>query len=240
MVVTLLTCKRCKGAGMLKRILILAPALLAAVPTPALADDFQQWVSASAKTDLSSKLVVSEELIARISDDRNGLYELENSLLLGYKLNSTVTAWAGYVHNPNYDAGDFTVMERRGREQLTVDNFARLGNASVSARLRLEQRWRDGVEGTGWRTRPYLKLALPLGGKSAPTLSLSEEAFINLNNTAFQSTDGLERLRTAASLTFPMSKKVKLEAGYLNQHRFVRSGPDTDDHVLTASIGLSF
>ena len=223
-----------------KRLLLLVPALLAGIPCPALADDFQQWLSASAKTDLSSKIVVSDELVARFSDDRNGLYELENSLLLGYKLNPKVTAWAGYVHNPSYNAGEFTVMERRAREQLTIDNFARLGKASLSGRLRLEQRWRDGIDGTGWRTRPYLKLALPLGGKGAPSLNLTEEAFINLNNTAFQSKDGLERLRTAATVSVSLSKVVKLEAGYLNQHRFVSNGPDTDDHVLTASIGLSF
>ena len=223
-----------------KRLLLLVAALLAGIPCPALADDFQQWLSASAKTDLSSKIVVSDELVARFSDDRNGLYELENALLLGYKLNPKVTAWAGYVHNPSYNAGEFTVMERRAREQLTIDNFARLGKASLSGRLRLEQRWRDGIDGTGWRTRPYLKLALPLGGKGAPSLNLTEEAFINLNNTAFQSKDGLERLRTAATVSVSLSNSLKLEAGYLNQHRFVSSAPDTDDHVLNASIGLSF
>ena len=219
---------------------ILVPAVLAALPAPAMADDFQQWLSVSAKTDVSSRVTVSNELIARFSDDRSGLYELENSLLIGYKLNSKIAAWAGYVHNPSYNSGDFTVMERRAREQVTIDSFAKFGTASLSARLRLEQRWRDGVAGTGWRARPYLKLALPLGEKTAPTLNLTEEAFIDLNNTAFQSKDGFDRLRTTASLSLPLSKAVKLEAGYLNQHRFVSNGPDTDDHVLTASIGLAF
>ena len=225
---------------MLKPTPILAAALLGCAACPAHADDFQQWAAASAKIDLSEKITVSNELVARFSNDRNGLYELENSLLVGYKLSSKVTAWAGYVHDPNYDAGDFTVMEHRAREQLTVDNVAKWGKVSLSARLRLEQRWREGVDGTGWRARPYLKFALPLGGKTTPTLNLTEEALVNLNNTSFQSKDGLERLRTAASLSFPLSKAVKLEAGYLNQHRFVSNGPDTDDHVVTASIGLSF
>ena len=208
--------------------------------TPAYADDFQQWVQLGAKVELSDRIVLSDEIVARFSDDRGGLYEIENSLLLGYRLSDKVTAWAGYVHNPNYAAGDFTVMERRAREQITVDNFAKFGGAFLSARLRLEQRWRDGVDGTAWRARPYVKLGVPLGGKSAPTLNLTAEPFVNLNNTAFQGVDGLERLRSAASLSFPVSKAVKLEAGYLNQHRFVRGGPDTDDHALTVSLGLSF
>ncbi len=202
-------------------------------------DDFQQWATASATIKLSDRFRLSNELVARFSDNRNGLYELENSLLLGYKINDHVTAWAGYVHNPNYNAGDFTVMERRAREQFTFDNVAKFGKASISARIRLEQRWRDHIDGTAWRLRPYVKMAIPLGGKTAPTLNLSEEWFVNLNNTGFQTTDGLDRMRTAASLSLPVTAEIKLEAGYLNQHRFVGNGPDLDDHVLTGGIGLS-
>lgn len=203
-------------------------------------DDFQQWLSVSAKADLSDSIAIQNEAIARLSDDRGGLYEIENSTLLGYKFSKNTALWVGYVHNPQYNAGMFTVMERRAREQLTIDNFARLGGTSLSARLRLEQRWRDGLDGTAWRMRPYIKLGVPLGGKTAPTLNLTAEPFINLNNTAFQTVDGLERVRTAASLSVPVSKAIKLEAGYLNQHRFVRGGPDTDDHALTLSLGLTF
>lgn len=226
---------------MTKYSLLLAPAVAAmVVASPAHADDFQQWIQLGAKIDITDKLVLSDEIVARFSDEDGGLYEIENSLLLGYKLSDNVTAWAGYVHDPNYVAGDFSFMERRAREQITIDDFATFGAATLSGRLRLEQRWRDGIEGIGWRTRPYLKLEIPLGGESAPTLNFTEEAFINVNNTSFQARDGLDRLRTAATLSFPISQVVKLEAGYLNQHRFVTDGPDTDDHVLTVSVGLSF
>ena len=226
---------------MIRSVLAIAALAVLATPAPALArSDFQQWAAASVSVKASDAIRVQNELVARFSDDRNGLYEIENSLLVGYKLNPKVTAWAGYVHNPNYNAGDFAVMERRAREQLTFDNIAKLGEASLSARLRLEQRWRDGIDGAGWRVRPYLRLAVPLGGKGAPTLNLTSETFLNLNSVSFQSQDGLDRIRTAASLSFPLSKTLKLEAGYLNQHRFVRSGPDNDDHALTGTIGLSF
>ena len=228
-------------ARFMNRTLLAAGLAAALAPAPALArSDFQQWATASVSIKASDSVRVQNELVARFSDDRNGLYEIENSLLVGFKLNDKVTAWAGYVHNPNYNAGDFTVMERRAREQLTFDNIAKLGKASLSARLRLEQRWRDHVDGTGWRVRPYLKLGVPLGGKSAPTLNLTSETFLNLNSVSFQSQDGLDRMRTAASLSVPLSKTLKLEGGYLNQHRFVRNGPDNDDHALTGTISLSF
>lgn len=226
----------------MKQLVRSALSVLAAIASsPAVAqDDFQQWLTLTAKADLSDRLVIQDELITRFSDDRDGLYEIENSLLLGYKLTDKVTAWAGYVHNPNYSAGNFTVMERRAREQLTMDNIAKLGTLSLSARLRFEQRWRDGIDGTAWRLRPYVKLGLPLGGKSAPALNLSVEPFINLDGASFQSVDGLERMRSSATLSFPVSKMVKMEAGYLNQRRFVRDGPDTNDHALTASLAFSF
>lgn len=228
----------------MNRMFLAAAAVFAPVlsPAPVLAktQDFQQWATVQVSVAASDKIRIQNELVSRFSDNRNGLYEIENSTLIGYKLTDTITAWAGYVHNPQYSAGDFTVMERRAREQVTFDNIAKFGKASLSARVRLEQRWRDHVPGTAWRLRPYLKVGLPLGGKTAPTLNVTNETFLNLNNTGFQSVDGLDRMRTAASLSFPLSKVLKLEAGYLNQHRFVRRGPDLDDHALTGTIALSF
>lgn len=220
---------------------LFAALIYCALPSPVAAQgDFQQWLTASARVDLSDAIAIQNEAIARFGDDGDGLYEIENSTLLGYKFNRKVAVWAGYVHNPQYDAGAFTVMERRAREQMTFDNFSAIGKASLSGRLRFEQRWREGIDGTGWRLRPYLKFALPLGGKSAPTLNLSTEPFINLGTTAFQSSRGLERARGAIALSFPVSKAVRIEAGYLNQHRFVRRGPDSEDHALTASLALTF
>ena len=110
----------------MNRLTLGACALASLLPAAALArSDFQQWATASVSIKASDKIRISNELVARFSDDRNGLYEIENSLLLGYKLNDKVTAWAGYVHNPNYNSGDFTVMERRAREQLTFDKIGR-------------------------------------------------------------------------------------------------------------------
>lgn len=215
--------------------------LLSLLAAPAAAkDDFQQWLTASVRIDPSERIAIQNETIARFSDDRQGLYELENAIMLGYKLGKTVSVWAGYVHNPQYDAGDFTLMERRARGQLTIENLAKLGNISLSGRVRLEQRWREGIDSAGSRVRPYIKLSVPLGGKTAPTLSLSTEPFINLNTTSFQSSGGLDRTRSAIALTFPLGKAARLEAGYLNQHRFIRGGPDGDDRVMTATLSLAF
>ena len=212
---------------------------LACAATRALAakSDGQLWMTASAAVKLSDHWRLSQELVARFSDNRNGLYEIESNTLLGYKLNKIVTMAAGYTHDPQYAGGDFTILERRAREQVSLDNFAKLGSGTLSARMRLEQRWRQNVDGTGWRARPYLKYAFPLAGKLR--LNLSNETFVNLNTTSFQKKSGIDRMRNLATISVPLTKAFTGEAGYLNQYGFVRGGPDTMDHVAYFAVGLS-
>ena len=214
--------------------------LAAAAAGPAQAtDDEQIWTTASATVKLADKWRLSQEFTARFSDTRKGLYEIESNTLLGYKVTDNVTLWAGYTHDPQYAGGDFTVLERRAREQITIDNFAKIGRGKLSGRLRIEQRWRENIDGTGWRARPYVKFSLPLreGGKTA--LVLSNETFINLNTTSFQVTKGVDRMRNLIAISTPLTKTMTLEAGYLNQHGFVRHGEDTSDHVASVSLSLS-
>ncbi|MFL6765421.1 MAG: DUF2490 domain-containing protein [Sphingomicrobium sp.] len=220
---------------------IFAAALVAGswlVPAAAsAATDDQLWATTVVNVKLADQWKLQQEVVARFSDKRNGLYEVESNTSLGYKLNKVTTIWAGYTHDPQYSAGRFTRMEHRSREQVSFDNFTRLGPGKLSARLRLEQRWREGLNGTGWRLRPYVKYSLPLHGKLA--LNLSSEPFIDLNTTVFQRKKGLERVRNLVTLSAPLSRTLTGEAGYLNQHGFVSGGPDTSDHVAYFALSLS-
>lgn len=176
--------------------------------------DEQIWLVTSANVKLGDKWRLSEEIVARFSDQRHGLYEIELNTLVGRVIGKGVTVWAGYTHDPQYAGGHFTIMEHRAREQVTFDNLAQLGRGKLSGRLRVEERWRHGVDGTGWRVRPYLKYALPVHGKVA--LNLSAEPFFNLNRTGFQKQSGLDRVRSLISLSVPLSKRLTGEAGYMN------------------------
>jgi len=215
-------------------------ALLAGLLLPSAAaasTDSQVWATASATVKVADKWRLSEELTTRFSDHRNGLYEIESNTLVGYRLSKVTTLWAGYTHDPQYSAGHFTVMEHRAREQATFDNILQLGRAKISARIRLEQRWREGVDGTGWRLRPYLKVSVPIRGKTA--LNLSSEPFFDLNTTGFQRASGLDRVRNLISFSTPLTKRLTGEAGYMNQHGFVRGGEDSSDNIAYFALGLS-
>ncbi|WP_407828323.1 DUF2490 domain-containing protein [Sphingomonas sp.] len=199
--------------------------------------DAQLWAGVSATVKLSAKWRLSQDAFVRFSDNRNGLYEFESNTLVGFRLSKVTTLWAGYTHDPQYAAGHFTTMERRAREQVTFDNFAALGPGKLSGRIRFEERWREGVGGTGWRIRPYLKYSLPLRGKVA--LNLSTEPFFDLNTTGFQRTPGLDRVRNLATVSVPLSKRLTGEAGYMNQHGFVRGAPDTSDNIAYFALNFS-
>lgn len=215
------------------------PLLWAATPAHA-SEDEQLWTTASATVKLDDHWRLSQEIVARFSDDRKGLYEIESNMLAGYKLSKAVTIWAGYTHDPQYAGGDFTVMEHRGRQQVTFDNIAKIGRISISARMRMEERWRDGVDGTAWRLRPYVKLVMPFreGGKTA--LVLSHESFFDLNKTNFQRVQGEERMRNMIAITTPVAKNVNAEIGYLHQHGFRPDADDSNDNVASFSMSFSF
>ena len=219
-----------------------APAMLATsmgLATPAIAatSDSQLWTNLNLNVKISDRWRLSEEGTVRFSDKRDGLYELEVNSLLGYRLDKMVTLWAGYTHNPQYASGDFTVMEHRAREQVTFDGFAKLGRGKFNGRVRFEQRWREHVDGTGWRVRPYLKYSVPIAGKTA--LNLSSEPFFNFNTTPFQKRTGLDRVRNLVTVSTPLTKALSGEIGYMNQHGFVKNGPDTSDNVAYFGLALN-
>lgn len=219
---------------------VVAALVAVALPAPvSAAHDQQIWTTANATAKLTDKWRLQEEVVARFSDNKNGLYEIESNTLVGYRLNKAVTLWAGYTHDPQYSDGHFTTMEHRAREQVTFDNVARLGSGKLSFRWRMEQRWRENADGTGWRVRPYVKCSIPFGKGSKTSLAISNETFFNLSTTSFQRQSGLDRMRNMIAISTPLAKKLTAEIGYLNQHGFVRGGEDTSDNIASVSLSLN-
>jgi hypothetical protein len=214
-----------------------APLALFGAATAAASEDTQYWQTVSVSVALPDDFKIQNETVFRTGDAK-GFYEVENSFAVGRKLNKSVTVWLGYVFNPQYDHGDFLRREHRFRQQVNFDGIAKIGKVKLSARMRMEQRWREGQAGTGWRLRPQVKASMPLAGKV--NLSVSSEPFFNLNNTVFQTSDGLDRVRNAIAVSAPLGKKVTIEAGYLNQHAFRPNAADNTDHVFTVGLSASF
>ena len=84
----------------MRLVAIAAAVLITAISMPAAAwarSDEQVWTTAAATVKLSDKWRLQQELTARFSHDRDGLYEIESVSLLGYRLSKDVTVAAGYA-----------------------------------------------------------------------------------------------------------------------------------------------
>ena len=187
--------------------------LLAALPSVAQADDGQVWLSANARGPIAGRVELGVETIERFGrDGEGGLYESENVAMLGFRFDRATLA-AGYVRDIAYHGAGATI-EQRARQDFSVDHLATIGGLVIGARLRAEERWRDGSSGTGVRIRPFVRLTLPVTGKL--NLLASHESFVNLGGGAGQR-GGYDRARDFLGVGVPMTKRVRVEIGYLNQ-----------------------
>jgi len=187
--------------------------LLAGLPSIAQADDAQLWLSANARGPVAGRVELGVETIERFGrDDTGGLYESENIAMLGYRFDHA-TLSAGYVRDIVYSGGS-AAIEQRARQDLNMDDVATIGPLVVDARLRTEERWRDGLGGTGVRLRPFVRLALPVA--AGLRLLASHESFVNLGGGAGQR-GGYDRARNFLGIGVPFTKRLGAEIGYLNQ-----------------------
>ena len=187
--------------------------LLAALPSVAEADDGQVWLSANARGPIAGRVELGVETIERFGrDGEGGLYESENVAMLGFRFDRATLA-AGYVRDIAYHGAGATI-EQRARQDFSVDHLATIGGLVIGTRLRAEERWRDGSSGTGVRIRPFVRLTLPVTGKL--NLLASHESFVNLGGGAGQR-GGYDRARDFLGVGVPLTKRVRVEIGYLNQ-----------------------
>lgn len=188
-------------------------AFVLGLPSVAKADDGQVWLGASARGPVTGRLELGVETTERFGrDGEGGLYESENIAMLGLRFDRATLA-AGYVRDIVYHGGGATI-EQRARQDLSIDHVATIGPLGIGARLRMEERWRDGSSGTGVRIRPFVRLTLPVAGKLH--LLASHESFVNLAGGAGQR-GGYDRARNFLGLGVPLAKRVGAEIGYLNQ-----------------------
>ena len=188
-------------------------AVLLVLPSAAEADDAQVWLDANARGLVAGRVELGVETTERFGrDGEGGLYESENIAMLGLRFDRATLA-AGYVRDIVYHGGRATI-EQRARQDLNIDHVAKIGPLGIGARLRVEERWRDGSSGTGVRLRPFVRLTLPVTGKL--NLLASHESFVNLAGGAGQR-GGYDRARDFLGIGVPLTKKVGLEIGYLNQ-----------------------
>jgi hypothetical protein len=214
----------------------LSGALLFISPAYAQTTDRQVWTAVSFTGPVweDSRLLMWFDGHARFSDDAGGLGVSILRPGLGWKVNDKVSLWSGYARVTS-DTGSGDIEEDRFWQQSTYSLPGFL-DGHVSGRTRLEQRWRDIGDGTGWRLRQSFRWSKQIS-ETPLSLVLWNETFVAFNETDWGQQSGYDQNRAFAGVGFKMNERSQIDFGYLNNH-IRRSGPDTSNHNLVVSLSL--
>ncbi len=176
----------------------------------------------------------------RFLDESNGFAQSLVRPGFGYAVSEDVTAWVGYAWIRSEPGAGRNSHEHRLWQQVTwARRFAALTAAS---RTRLEQRFVDTGDDTGWRLRQFVKLTHPLALHPRLGLSGYDEVFFDLNDTDFGAAAGFAQNRLFAGFSWRLdaSGRVSAEIGYLNQFGRNQSGADPMNHILSLNLLLNY
>lgn len=162
----------------------------------------------------------------------------KNEATVGYLLNKTFNRLIGSANNQ--------LTEQRIWEQYIYKQ--KLSTISVSHRFRLEQRFieRTGVQDDlfSQRFRYFVRFILPLEkGKQkfdeGTFLALQNEVFLNLQNKDELNGKVFDQNRAYLAVGYRFSKKLDIEAGYLNQ-AIKGLGANTVNNVVQLAVYTRF
>jgi len=214
-----------------------ASGLLAAGQAQAADEDVQAWSTVQATKSLSKRTLLAVDVQTRFNEDASRLGQLIVRPSVGYRLDDTKVVSAGYAYIRTSALGRAPTHEHRSWEQLSFRLAGDGKGPTLTGRTRLEQRWIEDRDGTGWRVRQQVRFTAPLQDKVR--VVAWTEPFVGLNQTGWGQRDGLHLWRSFAGVSVPVSKTVAIEPGYLHQRAF-RPGADAVTHAASVTFNLQF
>jgi hypothetical protein len=156
---------------------------------------------------------------------------------LGYRFSALVSAWLGYAWVPTWVDEAPTIQEHRIWQQAILQGTE--GILRYQARPRLEQRLREGQDGTGFRFRLMVRANLRVTEQLPIDVALWDEVFFGLNETAWGQAGGFDQNRVFLGLSYALGP-VRAEAGYLNvaSHRLDGSWSIQHNPMLSLFVTL--
>jgi Protein of unknown function (DUF2490) len=202
-------------------------------------EDGRIWLGLSLQGKLADTgLNWSAELQPRWREEGDNLDQLIIRPALFYKLDAKSSVWFGYEKVINHPESKATFDEHRLWQQYSY-TFDPINTLTIQNRTRLEERRKEHGKETNYRLRQMLKVSMPLEINPKFSLIVSDELFINFNNTDWGVRSGFDQNRLFMGAGYVFNPTVKLEAGYLNQ--YVNSNPvDKMNHVLSSTVSFSF
>ena len=218
---------RCRRGNAWQAALLAAGLLLAATATSATAASLRHdeglWLMLLGQGRIPVRESATSRLRwwfdgqARFLDDSDGFHQSLVRPGIGYAFTDSATAWLGYAWIRTTPLGGDSFHEHRIWQQATWS--LRHEDWILASRTRLEQRFVDNSNDTGWRLRQFIKVTHPLPLHPRLGFAAYDEAFLDLNDTDWSADTGFAQNRLFAGLSwhFDPSGRLVAEAGYLNQ-----------------------
>lgn len=191
--------------------------LFCTAKSQATTNDLQAWnaIALSGNADASGDWQFWFDGHLRFKDDSSQLGVSIFRPGIGYRLSDDLTLWLG-VARITIDAEDGTLEEDRLWQQATYSLRPFLGG-SVSARTRLEQRYRDQQgDDVGHRIRQFVRWSKPLDEEWS--FVVWNELFVALNDTYWGQRGGFDQNRLYAGPAYQLNERWRVEVGYMNNY----------------------
>lgn len=201
--------------------------------------DSQIWTAATFVTNVAPQVDVALELHARLTEDSSTMGQRLVRPSVTYKINDYLSLTGGYFYGLNNSSTSSSSYEQRIWEQVGYTFFRHENGMTFSGRTRLEQRFVEGQDETGWRLRQQFRFETPYLSDNRLKGVLSNETFIGMNDTAWGQRSDIDQTRTFIGVNLPVGDTVSFEPGYLNQAVF-RNGENSFNHVLALNVSVRF
>ena len=190
------------------------------------------WFLFLNSTKFNDKWGMHFDLQLRSEDNWDGLRNLLVRPGVTYYINKNSNATVGYLFTQTYLPNDILVGAAPMKNTLTehriwqqyIYNHQPWKNATLSHRFRLEQRFieRQTDDLFSQRLRYFFRLVQPLqkqeaGFTKGMFVALQNELFFNIQNNDDLNGSAFDQNRAYLAAGYRFSKKMDIEAGYLNQ-----------------------
>ena len=223
----------------MKKLIIGAVASLAAAANAGAQDidsDFQAWnalaIAGPVKDD--GRFLLWFDAHARFRDDASDLGVSILRPAVGWRVNSNLDVWAGYARVVSRASGRANIEEDRTWQQATY-SLPSILNSSLSGRSRLEQRYRETGDDTGWRFRQFVRWAKPIN-ESPFSIVVWDELFLNINDADWGQRGGFDQNRLFVGAAWHVSDNARFEGGYLNNILDTPTSEEQINHNLSLTL----
>lgn len=156
---------------------------------------------------------------------------------LGYQITPNIGLYQGYAYIPTYDPKR---VEHRAFQELLI-NQALNNTGNYLHRLRVEQRFIDGIDDTSYRFRYFGRFTYPLHDLHEKlSLAINEEVFVHLNDVDSGPQAGFDQNRLFIGLNYRLNPSLAYEVGYQNQYIHRRTNNNISNHILFFGIQTNF